>query len=199
MIEAFIFDIGNVLLPFDFAAALQRLGRNSDVASLAKAMAPVTHAYEAGGMGRPVFLEKMREILRYQVAEAEFIAAWEDIFTENAAMTLLVGALHSRYPLFLLSNTNDLHMDYVRRKYPVFGHFKDGVYSYSAKCFKPERQIYEIALEQFGVEACKTAFIDDLQPNLDTALELGFQAIRYDFNRHEDLVKKLSAMGVATG
>ncbi len=54
-------------------------------------------------------------------------------------------------PFFLLSNTSDLHMDYLLRVYPVFKLFSDGVYSYKAKCFKPDRRIYEIALGQFGV------------------------------------------------
>jgi glucose-1-phosphatase len=138
----------------------------------------------------------MRAVLRYAGTDAEFVAIWEDIFTENHAMLDLVRALHREYPLFLLSNTSDLHMEYVFRMYPVLSLFKDGVYSYRAKCFKPDRRIYEIALRQFGVEARETVFIDDLQPNIDTALEMGFHAIHYDHNRHGDLVRKLKALRV---
>ena len=196
MINAFVFDIGNVLLSFDISIALRKLRENSDVCSFVQAMEPVKHAYESGAIGRAEFLERMRAVLHYTGTEAELVAAWEDIFTENRAMLGLVRALHRGYPLFLLSNTSDLHMDYVTRKYPVLNMFKDGVYSYRAKCFKPDRRIFEIALAQFGVVANETVFIDDLQPNIDSARELGFQAIRYDCNRHDDLILKLDLLGV---
>lgn len=196
MIKAFIFDIGNVLLPFDFSVALRRLQQKSNVDSVAQMMEPVKFAYESGQISCAEFLAQMREVLQYNGTDAELIAAWEDIFTENAAMSDLVRELHSDYPLYLLSNTGDLHMDHVFKTYPVFGLFKDAVYSYRVKCFKPDRRIFEIALEQFGVNACETVFIDDLQPNVDMALELGLRAIRYDFLRHEDLLETLEAMGV---
>lgn len=196
MIKAFVFDIGNVLLPFDFSVALRKLREKSDVDSLLQAMEPVKSAYESGAIGRAEFLARMRAVLHYTGTDAEFVAVWEDIFTENRAMLDLVRALHREYPLFLLSNTSDLHMDYVTRKYPVFELFKDGVYSYRAKCFKPDRRIYEIALRQFGIDARETVFIDDLQPNVDAAQELGFHAIRYDYHRHGDLVGNLAALHV---
>lgn len=196
MINAFIFDIGNVLLPFDFTVALRRLREKSDVDSLMNAMEPVKFAYESGAIDRAEFLERMRGVLHYSGTEAEFTAVWEDIFTENAPMIELVRALHGRHPLYLLSNTSDLHMDYLFRTYPDFGLFTDGVYSYRAKCFKPERRIYEIAQAQFGVEPGETLFIDDLQPNVDTAREMGFHAIRYDYNRHGDFAAALAELGV---
>ena len=199
MIKAIIFDIGNVLLPFDFSVALQKLRQKSGVEPVGEAMEAVKLAYESGRIGRTEFLEKMRSALDYSGTEAEFVAAWEDIFTENVAMSDLVRELHGKYPLFLLSNTNDLHMDYVFRKFPAFALFKDAVFSHRVKGFKPGREIYEIALRQFGVKAEETVFIDDLQANVDAAQELGFHAIRYDYNRHDDLLRELSAMGVQAG
>lgn len=196
MIEAFIFDIGNVLLPFDFSIALRKLEQKSGVALPAEAMEPVRHAYESGRIGRADFLSQIREALQYEGSEAEFVAIWEDIFTENLAMSELVRALHPRHPLYLLSNTSDLHLDYIFRVYPVFQCFTDGVYSHLAKCMKPDRGIYETALRQLGVAAERTVFIDDMQANVDTALELGFRAIRYDYNRHEGFLQQLGMLGV---
>ena len=196
MIKAFIFDIGNVILPFDFTVALRKLQQKSDVEHLVHAMEPVKFAYESGRIGRAEFLEQMRAVLHYTGTVEEFTAVWQDIFTQNPAMLDLLRRLHSNYPLYLLSNTSDLHMDYVTRIYPVFGLFKDGVYSYRAKCFKPDRRIYETALAQFGIEPGETVFIDDLQPNIATALEMGFHAIHYDYNRHDDLVSRLADLAV---
>ena len=198
MIKAIVFDIGNVLLPFDFSIALKKLGDKSGVESVERAMETVKREYESGRIDRAAFLKQMREVLKYTGTEAEFVAAWEDIFTENVAMSDLVRALHPHYPLFLLSNTSDLHMDYVFKQYPTFGLFKDAVFSYRVKGFKPEPGIYETALKQFGIEACETVFIDDLQVNVDAARALGFQAIRYDLGRHEDLLRALENLGVRT-
>jgi len=198
MIKAIVFDIGNVLLPFDFSVALRKLQSKSGAESVEHAMEGVKREYESGRIGRAEFLEQMRVVLQYSGTEAEFVAAWEDIFTENVAMSELVRALHPRYPLFLLSNTSDLHMDFVFQKYPTFGLFKDAVFSYRVKGFKPEPGIYETALQQFGIEACETVFIDDLQVNVDAALALGFQAIRYDLLRHGDLLLELEKLGVRT-
>lgn len=196
MIKAFIFDIGNVLLPFDFSVALRKLKEHSEVESLVEAIEPVKFAYESGRIGRAEFVSKIRDVLNYTGSEAEFVEAWEDIFTENTPMLDLVRALKGRYPLYLLSNTSDLHMDYVFRRYPVFNLFDDAVYSYLAKCFKPDRRIYEIALERFGLVASETVFIDDLKANIEAALELGFNAIHYDFRNHGELDAELRRLGV---
>jgi len=199
MIKAIVFDIGNVLLPFDFSVALRKLQSKSGTESVEHAMEGVKREYESGRISRVEFLEQMRVVLQYTGTEDEFVAAWEDIFTENTPMSELVRALHPHYPLFLLSNTSDLHMDYVFKKYPTFGLFKDAVFSYRVKGFKPEPAIYETALKQFGIKAEETVFIDDLQVNIDAALALGFQAIRYDLGQHEDLLTELRALGVRMG
>jgi putative hydrolase of the HAD superfamily len=197
MIKAIIFDIGNVLLPFDFAIAIRKLRQKSEVDSLLAAMEPVKFAYESGAIGRGEFVERMRTVLHYTGSEEEFVSVWEDIFWENPPMLEAVQALQRQYPLYLLSNTSDLHIEYVFAKHPaLFGLFKDGVYSYRAKCFKPDRKIFEMALKQFGVVAGETLFVDDLQPNVDAALALGMNAVRYDYKRHGDFVGKLKERGI---
>ncbi len=101
------------------------------------------------------------------------MAAWEDIFTPNEPMLALVEQLHGRFPLFLLSNTSDIHREYVFRRYPVFQRFTSGTYSYEAKASKPGHTIYEIAQRQLGLEPASTFFIDDLLPNIETAPRAG--------------------------
>ena len=197
MIKSFLFDIGNVLLPFDFSIAMRRLEKKCELPfPLAMHVwEPVRHAYEEGGIGRAEFLEQTMSILKFGGTEAEFIAIWEDIFTENPPMTALAGTLHSQYPLYLLSNTNDIHVDYIFRRYPVFGLFAGAVYSYREKCTKPGRVIYEAAMQKFGIVPSETVFIDDLPANVQTARELGFVAIQYDFNRHAIFLETLESVG----
>jgi HAD superfamily hydrolase (TIGR01509 family) len=82
------------------------------------------------------------------------------------------------------------------RNYEVLRHFRDGVYSFRAKCAKPDRKIFEIAIKQFDLEPENTAYIDDLAVNVRTALDLGFKAIRYDLTKHSEFEKRLAEFGV---
>src|SRR3954452_12469293 len=99
-IDAFIFDIGNVILRFDFNTAMKNLQRHCDPAaeSILEQMEPVKVAYEGGRIGRSEFQTRMREILRYTGTDTDFISAWEDIFTENEPMIRLIEQLETRHP-----------------------------------------------------------------------------------------------------
>lgn len=199
MIRAFLFDIGNVLLRFDFAHALTRLQAHCapiDEARLA-VLEPIKREYESGRIDRGEFQRQMRVALSYTGSDAEFLAAWREIFTENEPMTAVVRQLHGRYPLYLLSNTSDLHLEYVRESYPVFGWFEGGVYSHLARAFKPEREIYETVIRELPIEPASTLFIDDLPQNIAAARELGFQAWQYDWREHGAFVAELERRGIS--
>lgn len=197
-VAAFIFDIGNVLIPFDFNRAIRRIApRCADpFTALPPEANALTKSYESGQIAKPEFLHRAMALLRYRGAEAEFVAAWQDIFEENRAMTALVARLRQRYPLYLLSNTSDLHVAYFEAKYPVFQHFRGAVYSHLAGCVKPDREIFEQAIRKFGVSPAATVFVDDLAANVAGARAVGFQAIQYDYTRHGDFVARLAALGV---
>jgi len=199
MIRAFIFDIGNVLLRFDFSLVYKRLAPLCD-GELPSDIEPRVDAikviYEAGEISRDEFLKKVFDLLRFRGTEAQFVAAWEDIFEENAPMVSLVESLHGRYPLYLLSNTSDIHAEFILRRYPFFGRFSDGVYSYRVRCAKPDRAIYDLAARQFGVAPGETIFIDDLPANIASAREAGFNAIQYDFRRHDAFLGELDRLGL---
>jgi putative hydrolase of the HAD superfamily len=199
MIRAFLFDIGNVLLKFDFSIAMGKTLAQSDVHDPMEAAARIEHiklGYEAGQIDRAAFLRGVFELLNYRGSEAEFIAAWEDIFTVNDPMVALVEHLHGRFPLYLLSNTNDIHYDYFTRRYDFFGRFSGGTYSHEAKASKPGREIYEIAQRQHGLDPATTFFIDDLLPNIETARTLGFHAHHYHHDQHAALLAQLKAVGI---
>lgn len=199
MIRAFLFDIGNVLLKFDFSVALRKIAALSEVGDATQALAlidKVKAAYEDGQIDRPAFLRGSFDALGYRGSEAEFIAAWEDIFELNEPMAALVAQLAPRFPLYLLSNTNCIHHDYFTRRYPVFAHFRGGTFSHVARASKPGREIYEIACRNHGLEPATTLFIDDLLPNIEAAGSLGFQTHHYHHAQHEALLMQLRKAGV---
>ena len=198
VIRAFVFDIGNVLLRFDFAHAIERLEAHCTLGDRAvlDLIEPIKREYESGRINRTDFQREVRAVLRYTGTDPDFVSAWVDIFTENEPMTEVVRQLHGRYPLHLLSNTSDLHMEYIRQTYPVFGLFARGVYSYEVRAFKPEREIFEIAIRELEVVPEDTLFIDDLAPNIEAARECGFQVWLYDWRDHGAFLQELNRLGV---
>ena len=198
-VRAILFDVGNVLLKFDFSICLQSLALKSNITDRLSTFArfeQVKAAYEDGQINRAAFLHTVFDVLEYRGTEAEFIAAWENIFDPNEQMPPLVAQLRKHYPLYLLSNTNDLHRDYFLHRYPVFQHFTGGTYSDVVQASKPNRAIYEIACRDLALEAASTFFIDDLFPNIETARILGFQTHHYHHQRHGKLLTALAEAGV---
>lgn len=198
-LNAFLFDIGNVLLRFDFSIALRSLAAHSDAQDpidLLARIEPLRFMLEDGQIDRAAFVRGLVDVLRFTGSEAQLIAAWEDIFEPNQPVLDLVASLHGRWPLYLLSNTSDIHVDHIFRRYPIFGCFAGGVYSHQARASKPGPAIFRIACKQLGLEPATTFFIDDLLPNIETARGLGFVTHHYHHERHGELLASLAEHGV---
>lgn len=199
MIRAVLFDIGNVLLKFDFSVALAKVAAECGVHDPVDVLARIDQiklGYEDGQIDRPTFLRGVFDLLRYRGTEAQFISAWEEIFDPNEPMIALVRQLHGRLPLYLLSNTSDIHRDYFFRHYPFFQCFAAGIYSYEVRASKPNRDIFEITAQRLGIEPETTFFIDDLLPNIEAARAFGFRAHHYHHDRHDELLADLKSLQV---
>ncbi len=196
-VEAFIFDIGNVLLRFHPGQAEEALARLGVSAVPDQGvLQDLGLRYERGDLDRAGFLSALRDILGHAGPDEDLTRAWQEIFQPNEPMWRLVEALHGHYPLYLLSNTNCLHHEYVAREYEVFEKFADGVFSYRAKLMKPEREIFALAIRQFGVEPGSTVYLDDLSANVEAARAAGLRAFQYHPDAHADCLATLRAQGV---
>jgi glucose-1-phosphatase len=197
-IESLIFDIGNVLVPFDWRPFHRQLEADSTklTTEAEKELRELIIRLDIGEMTGEMFARFAIRTIGFQGDAPKFIAVWNSIFRSNPPIERTILALKQRFRLFLLSNTSDLHLDYLMRNYEVLRHFRDGVYSFRAKCAKPDRKIFEIAIKQFDLEPENTAYIDDLAVNVRTALDLGFKAIRYDLTKHSEFEKRLAEFGV---
>ncbi len=197
-IEAVIFDIGNVLLKFDYYIAAHRLVAKNQLANLPERELVVAakQRLEGGEIDRAEFLRHIRPHFSDTGTDADFLKIWEDIFEENCPMTDLATRLALSMPTYLLSNISCIHREYIFSKYPVFHTFSDGVFSYEARALKPQPEIYQTAIRQFGIRPEATVFIDDMPENIVAAAGLGFHAIPYDFRDHAAAETALRALGV---
>lgn len=200
MIRNILFDIGNVIVRFDFTRAIQKVAPLSDVPDVMQALAEIDAdkiAYEDGKISRQKFLESVFRVLKFRGKDEDFIEAWQGVFWANEPMHDLVRKLHGNYPLYLLSNTNCMHVEGLIRDYDLFGLFTGAIYSHEAQASKPHPAIYEALQRQYAVKPEETFFIDDLEPNIATARSLGFHTHHYHHDRHDGLLQALREAGVS--
>lgn len=197
MVDAIIFDIGNVLLRFDFSLATQRIAPFCAAAasSIHSLLAPLKDELESGRIDGETFLKEASLIIGYTGERSLFRAAWQEIFAPIEATHRLVEQLHRTLPLFLLSNTNDLHAEYFLSRYPVFARFQSAVYSHECGLMKPAASIYAHALGKFGLRAEQVFFIDDLAPNVEAARASGWRTHHYREDAHALLLAELTSLG----
>ena len=192
---AILSDIGNVLVAFDFKIAAQRCAAVCPFApeQLFTRLDSIKLPYENGDMDDATFVSEAMRLLEFQGDAALFQQIWCEIFTQNEAMHHTLAAWAGRFPMYLLSNTSGLHKDYLLGTFGIFSHFQGGVYSYSAKCSKPDAAIFEKTVAELDLDPGQTFYIDDLEANISTAKRLGFQTHLYRMDDHAALERELEA------
>ncbi len=196
-IDAVIFDIGNVLLTFDYfiaeRALLAHTGR--DIAPSVEDLHPHRMDHESGRSTREEFIRIVREAFAHDGPEDHFMEMWTRIFEVNTPMVEWARSLHGTTPLYLLSNIGCIHHDHIFEEYGFFADlFQDGIYSYKAGVMKPERRIFELARTQFGIDPYRTLYIDDLEENVRGAETVGFITHHYDPARHDLFVEHIGKL-----
>ena len=196
-INAVIFDIGNVLLTFDYfiaeRALLSHTGR--EAAPSIEELHPHRMAHETGTISREEFIRIVREAFAHDGPEDHFVELWTRIFQVNTPMLQWARSLHGKTPLYLLSNIGCIHHDHIFEEYDFFKTlFIDGIYSYKAGVMKPEPRIFEMAQTQFGVDPSTTLYIDDLEENVRGAESVGFIGHHYDPARHNLFEQRISSL-----
>lgn len=201
-IKTIIFDMGNVLLNYDAKKAAERFSKACKVPVMKIWVhfftSQIEKAYTRGEISSEQFYHYSKEALRAPIGFETFKFYWNDIFTENHGMEDLLNRLERKYPLYLLSNTNEMHFSFIREKFPhIFRHFTIAFASHELGCRKPDRKIFEKVLGQIGSKAEETVFIDDAPKFVEGARKVGIHAIC--FKSKEQLVKDLKKRGVEVG
>lgn len=182
MIKNLIFDFGDVLINLDKEAvpvALSNMGFSHTDPELEQ----LARTYEKGLLSTDLFLQQVAGYLGIQET-TELVSIWNQTildFPPGRLSFLERLRTDGRFRLFLLSNTNDLHMKYVRRtmgdaNYERFKGCFEGFYlSYQLKLRKPEPDIFRYVLEHNGLKPAETLFVDDTQEHIVSAASLGIQ------------------------
>ena len=182
MVRAVVFDLGKVLVDFDYGIAARKLAEQSS-ASVAEIrtiidQSPLLFRYECAQMTTAEFFAEVKRQIGLRGGFEEFAAAFADIFTEIPAMTHLHTEVRARgLPTFILSNTNEIAIAHVRRNFPFFAHFTGYIFSYKEAVLKPHQRIYEITEQRTGCRAGEILFLDDKPENVEAAAKRGWRTI----------------------
>lgn len=183
----FLFDIGRVLLDFDFESSLARLlpAAIPDPAARLEALLIRKDDFEAGRISESEYVQWAIAHLGGGIQPEDFLHAWRNIFTPNEPMWTVVEKLAAAgHRLILFSNTNSIHCPWIFQTYPRFSLFHGAVLSHLVGGIKPERAIYDYAIREHRLDPSATYYIDDLPANIATGRQLGFRTWRYDLQDH---------------
>lgn len=186
-IKAIVFDLGNVLIPFDYNIIINKLdlieeGLGKRFYNLYQINYHLHRAYEKSAITTEEFLSNMLDFTEHKIDSETFCKIYSEIFTVNEKLTRLLPVFKQNYKLILLSNTNYIHQQYGYKHYKFFEHFDKLFLSHEVKAVKPEPEIYNAVMAYTKLKPNEHLFIDDVQEYIDGAKNMGWNAIRFVSN-----------------
>jgi len=199
VIRAVFFDIGNVLLRFSTRMILKRfawaVGRHPVKVADYIWNSDIGDRIERGEVDGPRLYKMFQKELGYKGTYAQFRLLWSDHFTLDRGSHAILKRTAARVPTYLFSNTNALHIDFIRERFTFPRLVRGAILSHELGLRKPDPAIYRAALKLSGTKPQETVFVDDLKPNVEAARALGFIAIR--FRGAADLRRRFRELGLA--
>jgi HAD superfamily hydrolase (TIGR01509 family) len=190
----YLFDIGNVLLAFDFQPALHSLkGENPDPKAIEKIL-DQKDPFEAGEISLPDYVLLLRDLLDFHGTDDQLFAAWNSIFTKIPTTFKLAQELKQQgHRLILCSNINPIHGPYVLEKYQLSELFDHAIFSYEINAIKPHDAFFTRSFDKYQIIPEETIYIDDLPENIAAGRRHGLHSFCYDYNKHDELLAWISS------
>lgn len=198
MIKNIVFDFGDIFINLDKEVTFKRL-KELGVKGFTGELLELAKQYEMGMITTQEFVNTFKTLFP-SISELNFKNAWNSMlldFPPHRLSFLKSLANSKKYRIFLLSNTNDLHISWIKKTWGIklFTEFKNCFekfyLSHEIHLRKPNKDIYEFVIESNKLTPEETFFIDDTQENTIMANKLGI--ISWNLNPNsEDVVDLLS-------
>lgn len=186
MIKSLIFDFGNVFLNLDLEKAIQDTFELLEIESLSDELLSFNYLYEQGLITTEEFLEFYQDNFP-KLSKQDLIDLWNSMLKDLPQHRLAFIqklAAEKKYKLILLSNTNELHINWVKEHIPTYETFKscfDAFYlSHEIGLRKPDKAVFEFILNNNQLEAKDYLFIDDTKEHIIGASKLGIHTWNID-------------------
>ncbi len=184
-IDNIIFDLGNVILDIDYQStikAFEKIGiENASILYSKSSQTKIFDQLETGKITKEDFILEIQKIIP-KASKSEIINAWNAIIKDLPESRIdILKSLKDKFSIFLLSNTNSIHINYIvkkigRGKYDEFYNLFDKVYySHEVKLRKPDPNIFKLVIIENNLKIKNTLFIDDSIQHINSAKKLGLQ------------------------
>lgn len=195
-IKNILFDLGGVIISLDKSKAILTF-REAGVENIGDYLSEyrqegVFLELEEGTVSREEFYEEVNRITGKEIPPAALDKGWMNFLVGIAPYKFdLLLELRKKYNVYLLSNTNPIVMDWAQspdfspQGLPIDAFFEKCYLSYKIGCTKPDARIFRHVLDDAGIRAEETLFLDDGKANIEAAEAMGFKV--YLVNQDEDL------------
>jgi len=194
------FDLGKVLFDFDFNILLEKIKDKVGVPAEEVIRELFENdfglGFEKGQVSPEEFYSSFNRAFKATLSYEDFTAAWSKIFSPKNEVIELVRHLKGKYPLYLISNINVLHFEYLFKQYrEVFSLFNQLILSFKVKSVKPEQAIYQALKDTAGVGFEDIIYIDDRKDLITKAKDYSLQCLQ--FTSFNQLLADLKNLGVS--
>lgn len=191
-----VFDLGNVLIPFDYNIMINRLelveeGLGKKFMEYYKENYSLHRSFERGEISSEEFIKTMLHPCNGSIDNETFCRYYSEIFRVNEDVAALLPGLKKKYKVVLLSNTNSIHREYGYKQYEFFRHFDKLILSHEVGAVKPEPEIYKAVEEFTKMPPEEHIFIDDVAEYVEGARKMGWDAVQ--FRGYEKLLEDLKS------
>ncbi|HTA30918.1 MAG TPA: HAD family phosphatase [Candidatus Cybelea sp.] len=197
--SAVVFDLGKVLLDFDYGIAAAKIARRSRLTApqvlRALTQSPLLPRFESGLLSNEEFTVEVCSACAFSGTLDEFHDAFSDIFAEIGPMTALNETLRAnRIPTCIFSNTNGLAIGHIRQCFPFFARFDHYILSYEQGAMKPDAAIYLAVERALGLAGDAIVYLDDRAENVEGGLARGWRALLHE--TPEKTIPALAQLGL---
>ncbi|MEE1001340.1 MAG: HAD family phosphatase [Bacteroidales bacterium] len=185
MIKNLLLDMGGVILDVSYQRVIETFKsygiENFDKVYTQAKQVEIIDLFEEGKCSAEEFRDGVRKLVGKELSDEQIDKAWFSMILEIPRDVIqLLGVLKLKYRLFLFSNTNVLHIEYLKKEFErqlgfdLFNCvFDKAFFSNEIHHRKPHPESFKYVLEQAGIEAEETLFIDDSKQHLEGASKVG--------------------------
>lgn len=182
-IQNLLFDLGNVIIDIDFVGAHDRIKQLFKKDAKQEVIEKAYIDYECGRISTDIFINTLLSQCERKVQALDIIETWNSMLIGIPEHRLeMLKLLKKKYTIYVLSNTNELHLEWMRRhvrnvhQVESFDKefFDKPYYSHLVGDMKPNTSIFKFIIEDSFMVPALTLYMDDIQKNLDVAESLGF-------------------------
>jgi FMN phosphatase YigB (HAD superfamily) len=179
--QAVVFDLGKVLVDFDYGIAARRIAAQGKITAEAVKrfldQSPLLFRYETGLIGKQQFYDEICAATGFSAGLPEFCNFFSDIFVPDEPMVALQVELRNNgLPAYVFSNTNELAIEHIRR-FPFFANFDGYILSFEHGAMKPDPKLYEVVEKISGRRGAEILYLDDRPENVEAGAARGWQVI----------------------